>query len=267
MKRTFIFSSTVSVDLNLIYEKCHGICRACGFFLHGPEGCDQTLLVSAAPSPTDEVASAGISGGAKSGEVVLRMAGWKEATGEKASSLPLASSVAKARRDAPVKSTSVSPLFKTGTSLEKGPSSLFSVKGFTVEGLAAIPKAGVAAISPISEIVLCDKMVGDETQLSGNRRPAAVMLIQPGKKARVVESTEPSKELELTIVPQLALADKNGRIIVSPAKKKKGRPIGAKNKVIAGDKLASVAAADRPKVRGRKLKIVAMDEGSATPSE
>ncbi|KAK9920550.1 hypothetical protein M0R45_029104 [Rubus argutus] len=106
------------------------------------QGCDQTLLVSAAPSPTDEVASAGISGGAKSGEVVLRMAGWKEATGEKASLLPLTSSVAKARREAPVKSTSVSPLFKTGTSLEKGPSSLFSVKGFTVEGLAAIPKAG-----------------------------------------------------------------------------------------------------------------------------
>ncbi|KAK9933903.1 hypothetical protein M0R45_021074 [Rubus argutus] len=93
------------------------------------------------------------------------------------------------------------------------------------------------------------------------------MLIQPGKKARVVDSTEPSKELELTGVPQLALADKNGRIIVSPAKKKKGRPIGAKNKVIAGDKLVSVAAADRPKVRGRKLKIVAMDEGSAAPSE
>ncbi|KAK9928264.1 hypothetical protein M0R45_025410 [Rubus argutus] len=81
LKRTFIFSSTVSVDLNLTYEKCHGICRSCGFLLHGPEGCDQTLLVSAAPSPTDEVASAGISGGAKSGEVVLRMAGWKEATG------------------------------------------------------------------------------------------------------------------------------------------------------------------------------------------
>lgn len=109
-------------------------------------------------------------------------------------------------------------------------------------------------------------MMGDETQLSGSLRQTAVMLIQHGKKARVVDSTESSKELALIVVSQLALADNNGRIIVSPAKqKKKGRPVGAKNKV-KGDKLASVAVADRPKVRGRKLKIVTMDEGYAASS-
>lgn len=68
-------------------------------------------------------------------------------------------------------------------------------------------------------------------------------------------------------MPQLALADKNGRIIVSPAKqKKKGRPVGAKNKV-KGDKLASIAIVERSKVRGHKLKIGAMDEGPTASSE
>lgn len=75
-------------------------------------------------------------------------------------------------------------------------------------------------------------MVGDETQLSGSLRPTAVMLIQHGKKARVVDFIESSKELAFIVVSQLALADKNGRIIVSLAKqKKKGRHVGAKNKV------------------------------------
>lgn len=68
-------------------------------------------------------------------------------------------------------------------------------------------------------------------------------------------------------MPQLALADKNGRIIVSPAKqKKKGRPVGAKNKV-KGDKLSSVAIVERSKVREHKLKIGATDEGPAASSK
>ena len=41
--------------------------------------------------------------------------------------------------------------------------------------------------------------------------------------------------------------------------------MGAKNKVM-DDKLTSVAVANRPKARGRKLKIIAMDEGTAAPS-
>ncbi|KAK9951317.1 hypothetical protein M0R45_006771 [Rubus argutus] len=205
MNRTFLFSPTVSVDLALNYEKCHGICTACGFLLHDSEGCDKALLVAATLLLSGEVVST------------------------------------------PVR---IPPLFKVGVGLDKGPSSLFTVKGFIVEGFAAIPKIGAAAITPNLEKDPCDKMVDEETQHSGSRL-VAVLLIQPGKKDRVVDSTEKSKELALTVVPQLALADMNGRIIVSPAKqKKKGRPVGAKN-MVKGDKLAFVAFAKRPKVRGR----------------
>jgi hypothetical protein len=55
MKMTFLFSLTVSVDLDLNYEKCHGIYIACGFFLHGFEGCDKTLLVVVTPLLPGEV--------------------------------------------------------------------------------------------------------------------------------------------------------------------------------------------------------------------
>jgi hypothetical protein len=44
MRRSCLFSPEVSVDLELKYERCFGICVACGFFLHGLEGCDKVLL-------------------------------------------------------------------------------------------------------------------------------------------------------------------------------------------------------------------------------
>lgn len=46
VKRTFCFSAVVSADVELKYEKCFGICSACGFFVHGSDGCDKALLVS-----------------------------------------------------------------------------------------------------------------------------------------------------------------------------------------------------------------------------
>lgn len=51
------------------------------------------------------------------------------------------------------------------------------------------------------------------------------------------EDISPATSLEFVVAPQLALADKEERIIISPAKKKycRGRPLGAKNKV-KGDK-------------------------------
>lgn len=81
-------------------------------------------------------------------------------------------------------------------------------------------------------VVSCNAMVGDEILISRCRRPTVVMLIQLGKKAKVEDKIEASKNLEFTVIPQLALADKNRIIVISLAKqKKKGRPVGAKNKV------------------------------------
>lgn len=56
--------------------------------------------------------------------------------------------------------------------------------------------------------------------------------------------------LELVVVPHLVLDNKNGRIIVSPAKnKKRGRPVGAKNR-LKGDKIEFVAIAEHTKIWG-----------------
>ncbi|KAK9951314.1 hypothetical protein M0R45_006768 [Rubus argutus] len=267
MKRTFLFSPTVSVDLALNYKKCHGIYTTCGFFLHDSKGCDKALLVAATPLPSGEVVSTPVSSVFMLGATVLPVTRQKEVSPGMVSSLPLEPAKANGKgRSVPVNPIGIPSVFKVGVGLDKGPSSLFTIKGFIVEGFAAIPKIGAAAITPNLEKDPFDKMVDEETQHSGSRL-AAVLFIQPGKKDRVVDSTEKSKELALTVVPQLALANMNGRIIVSPAKqKKKGRPVGAKNKV-KGDKLASVAIAERPKVRGRKLKMGAMDEGPADSSE
>jgi hypothetical protein len=47
--------------------------------------------------------------------------------------------------------------------LDKRPSSLFTVKGFTAEGFAAIPKIEAVEITPNLEIGPCEKMVDEET--------------------------------------------------------------------------------------------------------
>ncbi|KAK9943162.1 hypothetical protein M0R45_008780 [Rubus argutus] len=68
------------------------------------------------------------------------------------------------------------------------------------------------------------------SQLSETRRSAAVLLIQLGKKAKVMENLDSSKGLELAVVPHMALTSKDGRITISSIKRKKWRPLGAKNK-------------------------------------
>ncbi|KAL6216510.1 hypothetical protein ACLB2K_009733 [Fragaria x ananassa] len=43
--RSFSFSPELIMDLELEFEKCMGLCRACGFFEHGGGGCDKALVV------------------------------------------------------------------------------------------------------------------------------------------------------------------------------------------------------------------------------
>ncbi|KAK9931096.1 hypothetical protein M0R45_018391 [Rubus argutus] len=83
--------------------------------------------------------------------------------------------------------------------------------------------------------------------MSGTRRSAAIIHTQPGKRVKVANSV-----ILVTIVfSQLALANKDGRIVVSLATTKKGRPIGTMNKV-KGDEVVSSAIAERSRVRERK---------------
>lgn len=80
------------------------------------------------------------------------------------------------------------------------------------------------------------------SQLSRTRRSAAVLLIQVCKKAKVLENLDSSKGLELSVVPHIALASKDGRIIISSTKRKKWRPLGAKNKGKRADHLSATIA-------------------------
>lgn len=77
------------------------------------------------------------------------------------------------------------------------------------------------------------------------------------------ETLSPMTELELEVVPQLVLENKDGKILVSISCQEDGATVGKKNKV-KRDKVASIAMAKHPEMRGRKFKIVAVDEGSAT---
>ena len=43
-RREFWFTPEISVSLNFQYEKCHGICKGCGFFSHGGGVYDKSLL-------------------------------------------------------------------------------------------------------------------------------------------------------------------------------------------------------------------------------
>lgn len=47
MQRLFEFSPTISVIVELHYEKCHRLCAACGFFGHGCGICDKRLEAEA----------------------------------------------------------------------------------------------------------------------------------------------------------------------------------------------------------------------------
>ncbi|KAK9907173.1 hypothetical protein M0R45_002180 [Rubus argutus] len=83
--------------------------------------------------------------------------------------------------------------------------------------------------------------------MSGTRRSAAIIPTQASKRAKVPDSVI----LEIVVFSQLALANKDGRIAVSLATTKKGRPIEAKNEV-KGDEVVSSAIVERSRVRERK---------------
>lgn len=76
------------------------------------------------------------------------------------------------------------------------------------------------------------------------------------------ETLSPMTELELEVVPQLVLANKDGKIVVSISCQEDD----GKKKKVKRDNVASIAFAERPEIRVRKLKIVAVDEGFATSS-
>lgn len=44
-RRTFLFSLDLTVDLELEFEKCLRLCKACRFFDHGGDRCDKALMV------------------------------------------------------------------------------------------------------------------------------------------------------------------------------------------------------------------------------
>lgn len=249
LHRTFQFSPVVSVDVELKYEKCHGLCSACGFFLHAAEGCDKALL--------DLVILGAIPYGAGNGKVGdVGQSAAKEVLSSAAA--PNKARVTGVGDDSPVFSAGASFPLKSGI----GPSSLFKVKGCLAQAFAAIPKGPFGSSASSTSL----PVASSDSHLSGIRRQATVMLIQPGKRAKVADSISPTTGLEIVVAPQLALETKDGRIIVSPAKnKKRGRPVGAKNR-LKGDLIASIAIAERPKIRGRKLKMVAIDEGPAASS-
>lgn len=74
-----------------------------------------------------------------------------------------------------------------------------------------------------------ESVTDSATPLSGSRCSTAVLLIQSRKKAQTLDSLTPVIGLELSVVPQLVLANKGGRIVVSPAKKKKKKIEGGRS--------------------------------------
>ncbi|KAL6202724.1 hypothetical protein ACLB2K_026429 [Fragaria x ananassa] len=42
-----LFTSVLTVELELTFEKCKGLCKGCGFFGHGKNGCDKGLEIVA----------------------------------------------------------------------------------------------------------------------------------------------------------------------------------------------------------------------------
>ncbi|KAK9931662.1 hypothetical protein M0R45_018932 [Rubus argutus] len=205
------------------------------------QGCDKALLDLVIPGATPSGA-----GNGKVGDV-----GQSAAKAVAMEVLSFAAAPNKARvtgvgDDSPVFSAGASFPLKSGIGPSIGPSSLFKVKGFSAPAFAAIPKGPFGSSASSTSL----PVASSDSHLSGIRRQAAMMLIQPGKRAKVVDSISPATGLELVVAPQLALETKDGRIIVSPAKnKKRGRPVGAKNR-LKGDLIASVAIAERPKIRG-----------------
>lgn len=41
------------MNLDFQIEKCHDLCRGCGFFVHGEKGCDKGLVSKMAPKFTE----------------------------------------------------------------------------------------------------------------------------------------------------------------------------------------------------------------------
>ncbi|KAK9922979.1 hypothetical protein M0R45_031415 [Rubus argutus] len=198
-------------------------------------GCDKALLDLVIPSATSSGAGNGQVGNV--GQLTAKVVAMEVLSSAAA---PNKDRVTGVGDGFPVFSVGPSFTLKSGIGPSIGPSSLFK---FNLSAVAS-----------------------SDSHLSGTRRQVAVMLIQPGKRAKVADSIPPATGLEHVVAPQLALKNKHGRIIVSPTKnKKRGRPVGAKNR-LKGDMIASIAIAECPKIRGRKLKMVAMDEGPTVSS-
>jgi hypothetical protein len=125
----------------------------------------------------------------------------------------------------PIFSTEKLGMFNPGKGIGAISKPLFYVKGFSSQAFAAIPKLGQQGEEKVS--MDGESSMDSLVQLSGSQRLAAVLLIQPCKKAKMVENLDSSKGLEFAVIPHLALADNNGRIILSPAKKEEREAFGS----------------------------------------
>lgn len=134
--------------------------------------------------------------------------------------------------------------------------------GFSEKSFAAIPKCGEVVPTVTAPPV-------DLRQIIGQKRPAAVALIRSGKTRWNIA---PISETVLQEVDDLALAipNDNGRLLISPVKKKKiGRPKRAKNKAKLEGVLAPKPKADltRPKFKGKKKLLKLLAEEGPTSSD
>lgn len=205
MRRSFLFSPEVSVDLELKYERCFSICVACGFLLHGLEGFDKAFVQSAIPPsslsfeglkvPSSNFENVQVI--PPSGRVVAAGLGTKLVTGEEvvvvtAIPKPCFPGLGVNNPFLSIDKLGMYPWTVIGAVLK----SLFSVKGFSAQAFAEISKLR----QPTEEVSMDGELSMDSlSQLSGSQHLTIVLLNQLGKKVKMVENLDYSKGWNLLL--------------------------------------------------------------------
>ena len=258
-------SAGVTVTLTFKYDRTVGFCRVCTLLEHPASGCRGPPDMTAVQ--VIGVPSLKISG---KGNGAMIGSGRGEASGSGSAPNPnpsLGRGVRLLESSTPVHADLYSRPVKP-TNLFQGistPTLTFSLPGISSAELAAqasrFRSPLPVQLNPTPTPVVPVHSPSQASVLSGVKRGADSDFAAVGKKSKAVTPSLDIVPFELSFEPEMALAIVDGKIKVSPVKKRLGRPPGSKNrvKVGVGESSGSTGPHRHQKKKYKARKALVMD--------
>ncbi|KAM5551537.1 hypothetical protein ABKV19_026400 [Rosa sericea] len=235
------FSPVVRPELTFIYEKVKGYCRDCGLFIHDVMGCDKTLIKEKEELLARESVAA-MEGLSLTVGKAVGVSGMELESGQGGSDL-VCLGAGSGSEGQGVGTFRTGREARAGVSIGVLPSKLMGRQLVMEPVLQQLkthapllfiqPDVGskALALSPVMNGSGKEKARVEFSSMqamsNGRKRKARAMLSRFGKKILAL----PDSSLEVGENTSLVVQHKNGKLLVSPRKKKIGRPKGSKNKV------------------------------------